>query len=144
VADKYGISFAFSPIDNEAIKATPVPDDAVHPVFSLPSTPNVSAEVYSVSIMYNIVPVDASHAFTADLIFHDASADSDTVLADDVDMKSTNTAILANEMATIWTGLQRLDPGDSLRLAFTITTPDTAGLGGITAAAYRVKEWAGQ
>lgn len=145
MADKYGINFAIVPIDNEAIKATPVPDDAVLPVFAVPSRPNCRVEVLSVSLTYmGVIPVDGSHAFTGDLTFYDASANTATVLADDVDLKSTNASLVLKEAYTIWTGVQSMDPGDTLSMVTTITTPDTAGDGGVFTVAYRVKEWGGE
>lgn len=143
--DKYGIQFAIVPIDNEAIKATPVPSAAVLPVFAAPSAPNCRIEVLSVSVGYmGVIPVDGTHAFTGDLNFHDASADTDTVLENDYNFKSTNASLVLKETTTFWHGCQSLDPGDTLSLITTITTPDTAGDGGFFLVAYRVKEWNGQ
>lgn len=143
--DKYGIMFAQVPIDNEALKATPVPSAAVIPLFALPSSPNSRVEVLSVSLSYHgVVPIDATHAITGDVSFHDASADTDTVLQDDYSVKSTNTAIVLKESVTIWQGCQSFDPGDTLSFVLTVTTPDTAADGGLFTVAYRVKEWNGQ
>jgi hypothetical protein len=132
------------PIDNELIKATPVPDDGKVIIFAVPSRPNSRVEVLSVSLVYNVIPIDASNVATGDLIFHDASADSDTVLLDDFDALSTNASLVANEAFTLWAGKQSMDAGDTLRIALTITTPDTAGLGGLITIAYRVQEWNGE
>lgn len=145
MADKYGIQFAIVPIDNEALKATPVPGSAVLPVFGSPSLPNSRIEVLSVSIGYmGVIPVDGSHAITGDLNFHDASADSDTVLENDYSIKSTNASLVLKETLTIWHGTQSLDPGDTLSFILTVSTPDTAADGGFFVVAYRVKEWGGQ
>ena len=145
MADKYGIQFAMVPIDNEAIKATPVPAAAVLPVFAAPGGINCRIEVYSVSVGYmGVIPIDGTHAFTGDLNFHDASADTDTVLENDYNFKSTNSALVLKETTTFWQGVQSLDPGDTLSLVTTITTPDTAGDGGFFLVAYRVKEYGGQ
>ena len=143
--DKYGIMFAQVPIDNEALKATPVPGAAVLPVFAVPSAPNCRIEVLSVAISYHgVIPIDATHAITGDLNFHDASANSDTVLLDDYSIKSTNSSIVAKEALAIWNGCQSLDPGDTLSFILTVTTPDTAADGGLFTVAYRVKEWGGE
>ena len=143
--DKYGIMFAQVPIDNEALKATPVPAAAVLPVFAVPSLPNSRVEVLSVSITYaGVIPVDGTHAMTGDLNFHDASADTDTVLENDYSIKSTNASLVLKEALTIWHGCQSMDPGDTLSFILTITTPDTAADGGFFTVAYRVTAWGGQ
>lgn len=142
--DKYGVMLAQVPIDNELLKASPVPDDGVIVFFAAPSVPNCRVEVLAVGLTYNIVPIDGTDALTGDITYHDASADSDTVLLNDFNAKSTNTNLVANECYTLWTGVQSLDPGDTLRLPLTITSPDTAGLGGLITVAYRVKEWNGE
>jgi hypothetical protein len=136
-----GIQFAVVALDNELFKATPVPDDGEQIIFSAPAAPNCRVEVLSVDIAWAIAPVDASNVITGDLVFHDASGNTDTVLADDVDFEGVDTAY---EGRSIWVGNQSLDPGDTLRLEWTITTPDTAGLGGAVIVGYRVKQWNGQ
>lgn len=141
MADKYGIQFAIVPIDNETVKATPVPDDATQIIFGMPSKPNCRAEVLSIGVSFVTLPADGSNVFTYDLVFHDASADADTVLLDDANMLS---GITASEILTVWTGNQSLDPGDTIRSVFTVTTPDTAGVGGAWVVAYRIKEWGGE
>lgn len=138
------VIFAQIPIDNELLKATPVPDDGKVVFFAVPSRPNSRVEVLGVSISYNVVPIDGTDAITGDIIFHDSSADTDTVLSDDFNYKSTNASLVANEAFTVWAGKQSMDAGDTLRLALTITTPDTAGLGGLITVAYRVQEWNGE
>ena len=142
--DKYGIMFAQVPIDNELLKATAVPDDGVVIIFAVPSRPNSRVEALSVSLSYNIIPIDGTNAVTGDIVFHDASADSDTVLADDLDLKSTNTSLVANECFTLWAGVQSMEPGDTLRVPLTETDVDTAALGGLFTVAYRIKEWGGE
>ena len=145
MSDKYGINFTTVPIDNEALKATPVPSSAVLPVFGVPSAPNCRVEVLSVSLTYaGVIPIDASNVMTGDLSFHDASADSDTVLADDYSIKSTNASIVLREALTIWSGCQSMDSGDTLSFILTVTTPDTAADGGYFTVAYRIKEYSGQ
>lgn len=146
MADKYGIQFQMVPIDNEALKASPVPSGgAVLPVFAVPSLPNVNIEVVSVGIVYmGVIPVDGTDALTGTLNFWDASADSATALASAVNLKSTNTSLVLKETFTFWTGRQRMDPGDTLSMPLTITTPDTAGDGGFFVVGYRVKEYSGE
>lgn len=144
MADKYGIMFAQIPLDNEAFKTTPVPTNAEFVLFATPSSPNSRVEVLSAAITWATIPIDATDPITADLSFHDASADSDTVLQDDYNFKSTNSALVAREATTFWRGNQSLDPGDTLSLIFTTTSPDTAGKGGVVTIAYRVKEWNGE
>jgi hypothetical protein len=142
--DKYGIQFATVAIDNELLKATPVPDDGQQVLFAAPSRPGCRIEVLSVSLCYAIVPVDGSNVATYDLSYYDASANSATVLLDDADALSTNASLIAYENYTVWVGVQSLDPGDTITAKYTITTPDTAGLGGLWTVAYRVKEWNGE
>jgi hypothetical protein len=85
--------------------------------------------------------VDASNVITFDLDFHDVSADTNTTIADDVDIEDVD---VAYEARTVWTGVQSLDPGDTLTLKLTETDVDTAALGGLVTVAYRIKEWNGQ
>lgn len=146
MADKYGIQFQMVPIDNEALKASPIPaGGAVLPVFACPSIPNVAIEVVSVGLVYmGVIPVDATDAITGTLNFWDASADAATALATAVNLKSTNTSLVLKEAFTIWQGTQSMDPGDTLSVPLTITTPDTAGDGGFWTVVYRVKDWNGQ
>ena len=148
MADQYGIQFAIVPIDNEALKATPVPAAAVLPVFGAPSVPNCRIEVVSIGIAGAILVVDAANTVLVDLEYHDASADTDTNLltggAGDLgDLKAAG-GLTANEVLTLWHGVQSLDPGDTIRAPLTITTPTTAGDGYYFVVGYRVKVWNGQ
>lgn len=146
MADKYGVQFICVPIDNEALKASPVPSGgAVVPVFAVPSVPGQRIEVLSVSLTYmGVIPIDATDAITGTLNFWDASADAATALATAVNLKSTNTSLVLKEAFTIWQGCQSMDPGDTLSMPLTITTPDTAGDGGFLTVVFRVKEYSGQ
>jgi hypothetical protein len=135
------IQFAMVPLDNELVKATAVPDDGEQVLFVAPAAPNCRVEVLAVTVAWAIAPVDASNVITGDLVYYDASANSATVIADDVDFEAVDTAY---EGRSIWSGVQSLDPGDTITLKFTITTPDTAGLGGVFCVAYRVREWNGE
>lgn len=144
MADKYGIQLQVVPLDNEAFKATPIPTNAEFLIFAAPQKPGCRVEVYSVDLVWATIPIDATDAITFDLSFHDASADTDTVLQDDFSAKSTNTSLVARESATVWTGVQSMDPGDTLSAIFATTSPDTAGKGGALTVAYRIKEWNGQ
>lgn len=147
--DKYGIQFAITPIDNEALKATPVPAAAVLPVFSVPSAPNCRVEVLSISLgASGVLVVDAADPVTLNLVYHDASADADTTLLTGTagnpgDLKAAG-GLTVQETLTIWSGNKSLDPGDSIRAPLTITTPTTAGDGYYFVTAYRVKEWNGE
>lgn len=141
MANQYGIQFAQVALDNEILKDTPVPDDGQQVVFTVPAVPNCRVEVLAVTVAFAIAPVDSSHALTADLVYYDASGNAATTIADDVDFEGVDTAY---EGRSIWVGTQSMDPGDTLTLKFTVTTPDTAALGGLVTVAYRVKEWSGQ
>lgn len=144
--DKYGIQFAIMPIDNEALKASPVPSGgAVLPVFAVPSAPNVRVEVIGVGVGYmGVIPVDGTDALTGTLNFWDASAAAATALATSVNLKSTNASLVLKNAWTFWTGNQSMDAGDTLSMPLTITTPDTAADGGFFVVAYRIKEWNGE
>jgi len=144
--DKYGIQFAIMPIDNEALKASPVPSGgAVLPVFAVPSAPNVRVEVIGVGVGYmGVIPVDGTDALTGTLNFWDASAAAATALATAVNLKSTNASLVLKNAWTFWTGNQSMDAGDTLSMPLTITTPDTAADGGFFVVAYRIKEWNGE
>lgn len=146
--DKYGIQFVIVPIDNEALKATPVPAAPLLPVFGVPSAPNVRVEVLSIAIAGNVLVVDAADPVTLDLVYWDASEDADTTLLTGAagalgDLKAAG-GLTAKEALTLWHGCQSLDPGDTIHAALTITTPTTAGDGYHFIVAYRVKEWGGQ
>lgn len=149
MADKYGLQFAIVPLDNEVLKATPVPDDADQLIFGMPSLPNCRAEVYSVSLMGHVAVADGTDAATYNIVYHDASADTDTTLLTGAtgsagDLESDTDAFTADECITVWHGVQSLDPGDTIRVALTITTPETAGEGYAFVVVYRIKEWNGQ
>ena len=149
MADKYGLQFMVVPLDNEYGKATPVPDDGSQIIFGLPSLPNSRAEVYSVSWTAVTLPVDAADPVTTNVVFHDASADTDTTLLTGAagalgDLLSGAGISVANEFVTIWHGVQSLDPGDTIRIDLGIVTPTTAIEGGAFLVAYRIKEWGGQ
>lgn len=144
----YGLQFAVVPIDNEALKATPVPAAPVFPVFGAPSTPNVRVEVVSVSIAGAVLVVDAADPVTINLVYHDASGDADTTLLTGAagavgDLKAAG-GLTANELLTIWRGNQSLDPGDTIRAPLTTTTPTTAGDGYYFLVGYRIKEYSGE
>lgn len=141
MADVYGVGLALIPIDNEILKATPVPDDGQVVIFLCPPSPANRIEVTGVSITFAVAPVDASNVITGDLVFYDASANAATVIADDLDFEGVDTAY---EGRALWTGVQSLDEGDTITLKLTVTTPDTAALGGLVAVSYRIKEWSGQ
>lgn len=145
--DKYGINFAIVPIDNEALKATPVPAAAILPVFAAPSVPNMRVEVLAIGITAGILVVDAADTAFVSLVYHDASADADTTIltgaaASPGDLKAAGGQTI-HECLTLWTGVQSLDPGDTIRAPLTITTPTTAGDGYYFTVAYRVKEFNG-
>lgn len=144
MADKYGVQYSQVILDNEAFKAVPVPVGANFVIFGVPGRPNARVEVYSVALAYEVIPVDGTDPITADLIFHDASAASNTVLLDDYNIKSTNSALVAREPTVIWEGVQSMDPGDSLVLDTTSTSPDTAGQSPLVIVTYRVKEYNSQ
>ena len=149
MADKYGLQLMVVPLDNEGLKATPVPDDISQIIFGLPSAPNCRAEVYSISLTGVTAVADGTDAATLNLVFHDASADTDTTLLTGAtgalgDLEATAAIFVVNEFVTIWHGVQSLDPGDTIRADVTITTPETAGEGYAFLIVYRVKEWGGQ
>lgn len=148
MADKYGINFSVTPVDGQAVFTTPVPASPVPVIFAAPSSPNVRIEVVSISVIANILVVDAADPITVNLVYHDASADADTTLLTGGagalgDLKAAG-GLSANEALTLWTGAQSLDPGDSIRAPLTITTPTTAGEGYAFIVGYRVKEYNGQ
>lgn len=144
--DKYGIQLQMTAIDNEALKASPVPSGgAVLPVFAVPQLPNCRVEVYSVGIVYmGVIPIDGTDALTGTLNFWDSSAAAATALATAVNLKSTNASIVLKDVFTFFTGVQSMDPGDTLSMPLTITTPDTAADGGYFVVAYRIKEYNGE
>ena len=149
MGDKYGINLALVPVDNEYLKQTPVPDDGSQVVFGCPSAPGIRIEVLSVSWSAVTLPTDGTNPITVNIVFHDASADSDTTLLTGAagaagDLLSAAGISVANEFVTIWNGLQTMDPGDTIRFDLTVTTPDVAGEGGAFLVAYRIKEWNGQ
>ena len=143
------IQFLHVPIDNEALKAVPVPAAAVLPVFGAPSVPNSRFEVLSIGVgATGVLVVDGTNTVLLDLVYHDASADSDTTLVTGAagaagDLKAAGGLVL-NEVFTLWQGTQSMDPGDTIRAPLTITDPDTAGMGYYFVVAYRVKVWNGQ
>ena len=147
--DKYGIHFMHVPIDNEALKTTPVPAAAVLPVFAAPNIPNNRVEVLYVGMTCaGVLAVDAADTILVNLSYHDASADTDTTLVTGAagaagDLKAAYMAVI-REVYTLFQGVQSLDPGDTLVAPMTITTPTTAGDGYAFVVAYRVKEWNGQ
>ena len=149
MADKYGIQFAIVPIDNEAVKATPVPAAPIWPIFAAPNIPNNRVEVLYVGMACSgVLLVDAADTAFVSLSFHDASADTDTTLVTGAagtagDMKAAYMTVI-REVYTLFNGVQSLDPGDTLNGLVTITTPTTAGDGYYFIVAYRVKEWNGQ
>lgn len=139
-----------TPIDNEALKASPIPSaGAKLPVFAVPSIPNFSVDVVSISLVCEgVLVVDATDPITASLVFHDKSAAADTTLLTGTagnpgDFKAAG-GLTVKECKTLWTGSQRLDAGDSILAPLTITTPDTAGDGYAWVIAYKVKEYSGQ
>ena len=149
MADKYGIQFLIVPLDNEYLKAVPVPDDGSQIIFGCPSVPNCRVEVLSISWCAVTLPIDGADPVTQNLVFHDASADADTTLLTGAagalgDLLAAAGIAVANEFVTIWHGVRSLDPGDTIRADLTIVTPTTAGEGGAWLIAYRIKEWGGQ
>lgn len=140
------VMFAYMPIDNEALKASPVPSGgAVLPVFGVPSIPNARIEVVSVGIGYmGVIPVDGTDPITGTLNWFDASAAAATALATAVNLKSTNTSLVLKNIFTFWTGNQSMDVQDTLSMALTITTPDTAADGGMFVVGYKVRDWNGE
>lgn len=149
MGDKYGISFALVPIDNEAIKATPVPAAAVLPVFAVPNIVNCRVEVLYVGIgAAGVLAIDAAETILMNLSFHDASADSDTTLVTGAagaagDMKAAYVSVI-REVYTLFSGVQSMENGDTLVAVSTFNTPTTAGDGYFFLVAYRIKEWGGQ
>lgn len=141
MADVYGVGLATVAIDNEILKATPVPDDGQVIIFQCPASPACRIEVVGVDIAFAVAPVDATNVITGDLVFYDASGNAATVIADDLDFEGVDTAY---EGRHLWTGVQSMDEGDTITLKLTVTTPDTAALGGLVTVAYRIKEWSGQ
>mgnify|MGYP001565540638 CR=1 FL=1 len=149
MADKYGIQFMVVPVDNEYLKAVPVPDDGSQVIFGCPSLPGCRVEVLSISWTAVTLPVDAADPVTVTLNFHDASADTDTALLTGAagalgDLLSAAGISVANEFVTVWHGVQSMDPGDTIRFDLTVVTPTTAGEGGAFLVAFRIKEWNGQ
>jgi len=147
--DKYGIILTLVPVDNEYLKAVPVPDDGSLILIGCPSIPGIRMEVYSVSITGVTAVADGTDAATVTLQFHDASADSDTALLTGAtgalgDLEASAGIFVVNEFVTIWQGTQSLDPGDTIRADVGIVTPETAGEGYAFLVAYRIKEWNGQ
>jgi len=148
MADKYGLQFAVVPIDGQATFTTPVPAAAQPLLFATPSRPNSRVEVLNIAVVASILMVDAADPITVDLVYYDASANAATTLLTGAagaagDLKAAG-GLVANEAFTIWSGVQSLDPGDTIRAVFTITTPTTAGEGYTFIVTYRVKEWNGQ
>lgn len=149
MADKYGIQFMIVSIDNEGLKAVPVPDDMSQIIFGAPSAPSSRVEIYSISISCDVAVADGTDAATFNLVYRDASADTETTLLTGAtgafgDLEATAAILVAREWVTVWQGVQSLDPGDSIRCDITITTPETAGEGYAFLIAYRIKEWNGQ
>lgn len=149
MADKYGIKYVIVNIDNEALKASPIPSGgALLPVFSVPNIPNCSVEVVSVSLTAGILATDGTNDLLLNLSFHDKSAASNTTLLTGAngaagDLKAAG-GFTVFEGLTIWKGSQVLDAGDSIHGILTITTPDVAGDGYHFTVGYRVLEWNGQ
>lgn len=146
--DKYGINFAIVPIDNEAVKGTPVPAAPILPVFAAPNIPNNRVEVLYVGMGCAGVLVIDGTPVTVDLVFHDASADSNTTIVTGAvsaagDLEAAYMTVI-REVYTLFLGVQSLDPGDTLVAPLTITAPETAGDGYFFVVAYRIKEWGGQ
>lgn len=79
-----------------------------------------------VGVVFHTVPIDGTDPVTGDLEWVDDST-SDTV----ADLKAgfDFEGLTARVMNTVWLGWQVLDPGDSVNMEFTITSPDTAGQG---------------
>jgi len=94
----------------------------------IPDGFNESVELLSIAIAANQLVVDGSNVATLDIEFHDDSANSDANLVAAFNLLAAggNTVL---EGTTIWQGSQIMDPGDRLNAEFTLTTPDTAGLG---------------
>lgn len=149
MADKYGLQFAFVPIDNEALKAAPVPAAPVFPVFACPESPNCRVEVVYIGIACaGVLVVDAADVILLDLVFHDASADTNTTFMTGAagaagDLKAAQMGVI-RETTLLSRGLRTLDPGDTIVAPLTIVTPTTAGDGYYFVVAYRVKEWNGE
>lgn len=149
MADKYGLQLLIVPLDNEGLKAVPVPDDTSQIIFGLPSVPGCRAEIYSISLTGVVAVADGTDPASVNLVYHDASADTDTTLLTGAtgalgDLEASAGIFVVNEFVTIWQGTQSLDPGDTIRADVTITTPETAGEGYAFLIVYRVKEWNGQ
>lgn len=144
------IQHVIVPIDNEALKASPIPSAGAQlPVFGIPSRPTERVEVLSVAIgCQGVIVVDATDTCFVSLVYHSKSASSNTTLLTGAagtpgDLKAAGSIVL-HEPVTIWSGAQSMSPGDSLYAPLTITTPDTAGDGYFFVVTYKVREYSGQ
>lgn len=144
-----GLQIAIVPIDNESLKASPVPAAALWPVFGAPSFPNCQFQVEAIALgCSGVAVIDAADPCTFNLVFHDKSAAANTTLLTGAagaagDMKAAG-GVVAKEVVTVWSGKQILDPGDSIYAPVTETTVTTAGDGYYFVVAYRVREWNGE
>lgn len=149
MADKYGIHFAIAPIADAYLAASPTPANAKVNIFAAPASPNSRIEVISIDVVCSQqLAVDGTNDVLVGTIkLHDASADSDTTLFTGAAAGAGDllTAVLdLNEAYHLWSGVARLEPGDSIFATLTTTTPDTPGQGYAFIVAYRVKEWNGE
>lgn len=148
MANVHGLQYLIVPIDNETLKATPVPAAPVLPVFGVPSSPKQRVEVKSVGIGASGVLVIDTTACTINLVFRDSSANSETTLLTGAegalgDLEAAG-GIVLNEVQTIWQGSQSMEEGDTIRAPLTITSPTTPGDGYYFVVCYRIKEYLGE
>ena len=106
-------------------------------LLACPDGAGYQLELVGLGVVFHTVPVDGTDAVTADIEFvDDSDSDSVTNLKAAFDFEGL-TARVYNE---IWRGSQILDPGDTINVEATITTPDTAGAGAAFIVEYKVKD----
>lgn len=121
---------------DSALLATPV-----HKQFCLlAASPNENEQIEVLAIDYvaRTIVIDGTDPVTLVVnAVDDSAADAETAIVSALDIKSTNTALVAKVARNIFRGSTILDPGDVLNAVITSTTPDTAGQGTALVVSYR-------
>jgi hypothetical protein len=122
-ANALGTFFYLVPAE-AAFETTPTVAEV--PLAACPDDLGMQIALEYVGVIFHVVPVDGTDPVTGDLEWVDDS-DSDTV----ANLKATFDfeGLTARVTNTVWQGWQVLDPGDTVNMEMTATTPDTAGAG---------------
>lgn len=136
-----GTFFVSVTVPDVYLFTTPVGNDVG--IFAVPDGAGYQVEAKSITIRAQQLVVDAADPVTADIEWvDDSAADAVTNLnASAIDLKAAGLTVLVGN--TVWQGSQILDPGDSLNLEITSTTPTTAGLGYVVVLEARIIEKSG-